>query len=238
MKQFFSLLIALAFAFGVVHAQSFKGHVIDSDNNGISFANVVLLKNGSFVNGVITDENGDFFFDKPAVVPDSIRISMMGYEDFISRVPASGDLGTVMLQESATMLDELVVKSDLPATRVSGDGMITSIANTVMANVGTANDVLSKIPLVTGSEGKFTVFGRGEAVIYINGKVVQNSAELNQLSSSDIKSVEVISNPGSKYSAETNAVIKIRTIRPKGEGFSASIYNSTRVAAYQSHIHI
>ena len=232
MKHFFSLLIALASAFGVVHAQSFKGHVIDSDNNDISFANVVLLKNGSFVNGVITDENGDFFFDKPAVVPDSIRISMMGYEDFISRVPASGDLGTVILKESATMLDELVVKSDLPATRVSGDGMITSIANTVMANVGTANDVLSKIPLVTGSEGKFTVFGRGEAVIYINGKVVQNSAELNQLSSADIKSVEVISNPGSKYSAETNAVIKIRTIRPKGEGFSASIYNSTRIAAY------
>lgn len=216
----------------VIYAQSLIGHVVDADKNGISFANVILLKDSTFIEGVITDENGDFLIEHTSVLPTSIKISMMGYEDLILPIPSSGNLGTILLKESATLLDEVVVKSSLPRTKISGSGMITSVANSIMSTLGTANDVLSKIPLVTCVDGKFNVFGRGEAIIYVNGRVINNPAELNQLSSSDIKSVEVISNPGAKYSSETNAVIKIKTTSPQGEGFSTSLYNSTRIAHY------
>lgn len=217
-----------------IHAQSLTGHVIDKDNSGIPFANVVLLKGNSFIKGVVTNEHGDFIIEQTAIVPDgdSIRISMIGYEDFTSPIPLSGNFGTIILKELPLMLDEVIVKSNLPKTRISGNAMITSVTNSILSTAGTANDVLSKIPLVNGSDGKYTVFGRGEAVIYINGKVVSNPSELDQLSSSDIKSVEVISNPGSSYSADINAVIKIRTIPLQGEGFSTSVFNSTRIAHY------
>lgn len=217
-----------------IHAQSLTGHVIDKDNSGIPFANVVLLKGNSFIKGVVTNEHGDFIIEQTAIVPDgdSIRISMIGYEDFTSPIPLSGNFGTIILKELPLMLDEVIVKSNLPKTRISGNAMITSVTNSILSTAGTGNDVLSKIPLVNGSDGKYTVFGRGEAVIYINGKVVSNPSELDQLSSSDIKSVEVISNPGSSYSADINAVIKIRTIPLQGEGFSTSVFNSTRIAHY------
>jgi hypothetical protein len=232
MKQLFLLIIGVMTSFSAIYAQSLTGHVVDTDMNSISFANVILLKDSTFIDGVITDENGDFFIEHTSVLPSSIKISMMGYEDFISSIPSSGNLGTIILKESATLLDEVIVKSSLPRTKVSGSSMITSVANSTMSTLGTANDVLSKIPLVTCVDGKFNVFGRGEAVIYINGKVINDPAQLNQLSSLDIKSVEVISNPGAKYSSETNAVIKIKTISPQGEGFSASLFNSTRIAYY------
>lgn len=230
MKQLFLLIIGVINSLNVIYAQSLTGHVVDADKNGISFANVILLKDSTFIQGVITDENGDFSIETTLVLPTRIKISMMGYEDFISSIPSYGDMGTITLKESETLLDEVVVKSNLPRTKISGNGMMTSVANSAMSTLGTANDVLSKIPLVTCIDGKFNVFGRGEAVIYVNGKVINNPAELNQLSSSDIKSVEVISNPGAKYSSETNAVIKIKTISPQGEGFSVSLYNSTRIA--------
>lgn len=232
MKQFFLLIIGVMTSLNVIYAQSLIGHVVDADKNGISFANVILLKDSTFIEGVITDENGDFLIEHTSVLPTSIKISMMGYEDLILPIPSSGNLGTILLKESATLLDEVVVKSSLPRTKISGSGMITSVANSIMSTLGTANDVLSKIPLVTCVDGKFNVFGRGEAIIYVNGRVINNPAELNQLSSSDIKSVEVISNPGAKYSSETNAVIKIKTTSPQGEGFSTSLYNSTRIAHY------
>lgn len=217
-----------------IHAQSLTGHVIDKDNNGIAFANVVLLKGNSFIKGVVTNEHGDFIIEQTAIVQDgdSIRISMIGYENFTSSIPLSGNFGTIILKESSVMLNEVIVKSNLPKTRISDNGMITSVTNSILSTAGTANDVLSKIPLVNGSDGKYTVFGRGEAVIYINGKVISNPSELDQLSSSDIKSVEVISNPGSSYSADINAVIKIRTIPLQGDGFSTSVFNSTRIAHY------
>ena len=232
MKHIISLIICIISSLNGIHAQSLTGHVIDKDKKSIPFANVVLLKNNSFIKGVITNEDGDFTIEQSSIVPDSIRISMIGYEDFISPIPLSSNFGIIMLKESSVMLDQVVVKANLPTTRISGNGIITSVANSILSTAGTANDVLSKIPLVNGSDGKYTVFGRGEAVIYINDKVVSNSSELDQLNSSDIKSVEVISNPGSNFSADINAVIKIRTIPPQGDGFSTSVFNSTLIAHY------
>lgn len=136
------------------------------------------------------------------------------------------------MKKSAALIGEVVVTGDLPKTRVEGNALVTTVAHSVLAEAGTANDVLSKMPLVTGSDGEFSVFGAGTPVIYINGRVVRNTAELEQLSSRDIKSVEVITNPGAEYFAETNAVIKIKTVPPQGEGFSADLHNSVRVAHF------
>ena len=48
---------------------------------------------------------------------------------------------------------------------------------------------------------------------------MRDAAELERLKSSDIKSVEVISNPGSRYNAAVRAVVKIRTKKAVGDGF-------------------
>lgn len=55
------------------------------------------------------------------------------------------------------------------------------------------------------------VFGSGVAEIYINGRKMRNSSELDQLSSDDIKSVEVLRNPGARYAASVKAVVRIIT---------------------------
>ncbi len=94
----------------------------------------------------------------------------------------------------------------------------------MLATTGSANDVLKNVPMLTGSNGNFSVFGRGNAIIYINGRLVRNSSEVGQLASSDIKEVQVINNPGAQYGADVNAVIKIVTKKPVGEGFSLSAY--------------
>lgn len=153
-----------------IHAQSLTGRVIDKDKNGIPFANVVLLKDCSFIKGVVTNEHGDFLIEQTSILPDSIRISMIGYEILTLPIPLSRNFDTIILKESSVMLNEVVVKSFLPKTRISGNSMITSVANSIMSTAGTANDVLSKIPLVNGSDGKYTVFGRGEAIIISTAK--------------------------------------------------------------------
>ena len=208
-----------------VSAQALKGLVVGTDKEPLPFANVVLLKDSTFVSGVVTDDNGIFVFEQPYSSANKIKIAMVGYEDYLAPIAPTGDFGTITLKESSVMLDEVVVKANLPTTRLKGNAMVTSVENSVLSKLGTANDVLSHLPLVSESDGSFTVFGKGTPLIYINGKLVRSSTELQQLSSENIRSVEVVTNPGAQYSSEVQSVIRIKTIPPKGEGFGANLYD-------------
>ena len=90
----------------------------------------------------------------------------------------------------------------------------------MLEKAGTAENLLNKIPNVTAQDGIITVFGRGTPEVYINGRKVRNWQELDQLSSDNIKSVEVVSNPGARYDASVKAVIRIITKKIAGEGIS------------------
>ena len=66
------------------------------------------------------------------------------------------------------------------------------------------------------------IAGRGKPEIYINNKKVRNEAELERLSADEILLAEIITNPGVEYGAEVTCVIKLKTIRKTGEGWSGN----------------
>ena len=142
----------------------------------------------------------------------------MGYTSIVREI-SKNELGEIQLLPDAQLLGEVVVKGYLPKTQAKGDAMVTIVSGTVLEKAGTAENLLDKIPNVTAQDGAVTVFGRGTPEIYINGRKVRNLQELDQLSSDNIKSVEVISNPGARYDASVKAVIRILTKKVAGEGF-------------------
>ena len=73
------------------------------------------------------------------------------------------------------------------------------------------------------------LFRSGEPIIYINGRQMRDRSELDRLSSDNIKSVEVISNPGARYAASTKAVIRITTKKIQGDGFG---FDATTEGSY------
>jgi hypothetical protein len=79
---------------------------------------------------------------------------------------------------------------------------------------------------VTSKDGTLEVFGKGAPVIYVNGRMVRDNAELELLNSNEIKSVDVVQNPGARYDATVRAVIRIKTIRKQGEGFGFDLRSS------------
>ena len=79
-------------------AQVLTGKVVGADKEPLPFANVVLLKDSTFVNGVITDDSGLFIFDQPYTSANKIKISIAGYEDYIAMIEPTGDFGTIMLK--------------------------------------------------------------------------------------------------------------------------------------------
>lgn len=94
------------------------------------------------------------------------------------------------------------------------------IANSIYNAIPNTLGLLSKLPNIQISADRETisVIGRGNPLIYIdNQKVGMN--DLNTLSVEDIKTIEIINNPSSKYEAEGRAVILITRKFSKKEGF-------------------
>lgn len=128
------------------------------------------------------------------------------------------------------ILKEIVVNSNSNYNKLTKGGVLTTVAGTSLSTVGTAFDLLALLPGIRSDEGRIEVLGRGVPQIYINGRKMLDVSELQRLTSNEIHSVEVISNPGSKYGAEVMSVILIRTIRKRGDGLSGSFQGMGRMA--------
>ena len=201
-------------------AETFTGRVVDETQAPIPFANVVLLNSSdsAFVAGTTTDPDGRFSLTGHAAKP-LIKISYLGYQTLVLDA-ADSDLGIIALEPEATLLGEVVVKGQRPAFKLTTEGLKTEVENTLLSKVGTAKAVLENLPGVQRKKDGLEVFGKGTPLIYINGRKLQTQTELDQISSEDIQSVELITSPGAKYDATVESVILIKTKRPQGEGFS------------------
>lgn len=207
-------------------AQTVSGKLIDENNQPLPYANVVLLSlpDSTFVSGTISGEDG-FFSLESTSENQIVKISSIGYKTVCKPViPAN--IGIVQLVSDTQILGEVVVKADLPVTRMKGDAMVTSVENSVLSKVGSANDVLAKIPGITKKQDAFEVFGKGTPLIYINGRKLRDLSELEQLNSDEIKKVEVVRNPGSRYDATVKAVVRIQTVKRQGDGFGFNLRSS------------
>ena len=225
------LLILLLFCTGLrASAQSVSGKVLDENKKPIPYANVIILsaKDSTFIAGTTTADDGSFNF-KEVTVGNILKASFVGYEPFTT-VLSNQDNLTIVLKEDAKMMKEVVVKGNAPLHKMTTEGLQTNIENTILSKLGTCEDVLAHVPGLTKKKDGYEVFGKGTPIIYINGRQMRDATEIERLKSSDIKSVEVITNPGSKYNAAVRAVVKIRTKKAIGDGFGFDV----RSAYYQS----
>ena len=148
MKKRISWMLSLIVMAVSMQAQTLSGKLVDEKNAPLAYANVVLLQaDSTFVNGTITDEMGDFRLMKDEK-GTLVRISSIGYTTIYKKV-SGGDFGTIRMTSDAQLLGEVVVKGDLPVTRVKGDAMITSVTGTLLEKAGTAENLLNQIPNVT-----------------------------------------------------------------------------------------
>jgi len=227
MKRTLCLLAALFLLTGAFAQTALTGRIVDENQQPLPYANIVLLSlpDSSFVTGSVSADDGTFRLN--AVCDNRlIRVSSIGYGTLYKRC-AGQDLGTLQLQPDAQLLGEVVVKADLPKMRVKGDAIVTTVQGSILEQAGTGNDLLDKIPGLSAEEGSVNVFGSGQAEVYINGRKMRNASELDQLSSDNVKSVEVVRNPGARYDAAVQAVVRIYTKKPQGEGFGVNERFST-----------
>lgn len=229
MKIVLTLFILLSIPLQGLFAQSVKGKVIDSTTKeALPFANIVILQaaDSAFVTGTVTDDDGAFSMVFPPK-ESIIRVSLIGYETY-TKPFRSQDFQAIELMPKHEMLSEIVVTGHAKMFKLENGGISADIQNTPLKSIGNLSEILGQMPFVSKTDNSFTVLGKGTPIVYINNRLVRDNNDLLRINSKDIKKVTVITNPGAEYDASVNAVIKVETARPVGEGLSIDLWTYNR----------
>ena len=198
-----------------------KGKVVDEKGEPVPYANVAVLSkaDSTVVCGVVTQEDGTFNI-VTSETDGIMMVAMLGYKT-VYLAPVDG--AVITLSDDTQTLEGAVASAVMPKTKLTGEGLQTNVRGSMLENAGSANDVLAKTPGLIKSQNGLEVIGKGSPMVYINGRRVSDASELDRLQSNEIQSVEVITNPGAQYDATVRAVVRIRTIRRKGDGFGFNL---------------
>lgn len=208
------------------------GTLIDNEGRPVGYANVALLspRDSTLLAGGVSNEGGYFAVPCEALSRSDgpgegvlVRITCVGYKAVWKQCRQAA-LGTIRMQPDTYSINGVEVKGSRPVYRMDQRGFTAPIANTVLARLGTGMDVLQQLPFVKSENEGISVMGqRGQTLVYINKRKMQDWSEVSQLASSEVKSVRIVTNPGPEYGAEVGTVIIINTLRPTGEGLGGYV---------------
>ena len=195
------------------------GTIVDERGQPIAFANIAILSpsDSTLLGGGVSNESG--YFAVP-IEQDKVlaRISYVGYKTIYKQCNGTG-LGMIRMQPDNYTLKGVTVKGQRLLYTATDNGLKVTVQGTPLEQFGSVTEMLSHLPLMM-SNGE--VAGHGKPEIYINNKKVRNEDELNRLRADEILSAEIITNPGVEYGAEVTSVIRLKTIRKTGEGWSGN----------------
>ena len=204
------------------------GTIIDEQGEPVAYANVAILNpsDSTLLSGGVSNESGYFAvpYEQESVLA---RISYVGYKT-VYRHCNQPNVGTIRMQPDNYTLNGVVVQGERPKVVLQGNSLMMNVEGTVMERLGTAENVLTRVPMIAKRGEGFEILGKGTPLIYLNNRKLTDLQELRNVQSDMIRSVEVIQNPGARYDASVNAVIIIRTKRAAGEGLGVELSSWSR----------
>lgn len=124
-------------------------------------------------NGVMTDGNGEFRFDKISPGNYLIKINYLGFKPLSRSVVVSDEpieLGTLLLVEDANELQEVKIVGQVATATIKGDTTDFNAAAFKTAADASAQELIQKLPGVTMEDGKVQAQGEDVQQILIDGK--------------------------------------------------------------------
>ncbi|APQ17295.1 outer membrane beta-barrel family protein [Maribacter hydrothermalis] len=217
----------------ITYSQEYKikGLVIDNDQKPIALVNVLLLSGGGdFIKGTTTDEEGIYEFvvfkkEKYKIVASYIGNTV---ESEIIQLSTDIEINPLIIQ-NAQELDEVVVTQKKPVLKQLADRHIFNIENTSLSD-SDIWDVLKRTPGVMVMNNRLYINGSPNVNVMINGKLVNLPEEdiinlLTGSSASNVQSIEVITSPPAKYSAEGGLLIDIKMKKNLVAGYNGAVFN-------------
>ncbi|TAE36391.1 MAG: TonB-dependent receptor [Sphingobacteriales bacterium] len=242
MKSFYLAVLISVLGEVVVAQNIISGKITDQNNNPIEMASVVLrlAKDSVLVKSTLSNVQGNYQLVVPLLGHYTLDIMALGYKKLSYPVSLNSNaiqLQAIALQSTNNTLNEVIVTASRPFLEQNPDKLVINVEGSVTAAGSSAMEVLQKVPGVLVSDDKISLVGKGSPVVYIDGRQSQYT-DVNQLlkdiSASDIRKIELISNPGSKYDAAGAAVINIVLKKSGSLGTNGSLAYTSGIGIYDN----
>ena len=232
--QILSFIYGMLFP-AIVFAQ-IQGSVHDLDNKPVSFANVLLLnqKDSTVVTGMMVTEEGTYSITNFKPGTYIMGVKMIGYKSSFSApftITSSNEHlhnEPIIVEEDAHQLQDVNIVAKKPIYELKIDRMVVNVENSITSSGNTALEVLEKSPgvIVDRQNGTISMAGKSGVMVIINGKQTRIPLEaavqmLDGMSADNVKHIELITTPPSKYDAEGDAGI-INVVLKKNENFGTN----------------
>ena len=239
-----ALLIIGVLCTGMAFSQSSKGFIIQgmvadsATKKPLEFATITLTAKGNkkLVTGTITDSTGSFIITDAEEGSYTLLIECIGYKSSslfnitISKGSKVVSIGVIKLLSVNKTMDAVVVTSQARTIENKIDKMVFNAEKDISSQAGTASDVLKKVPQVSvDADGNVQLAGSSGVRFLINGKPSTAFGSsvadvLQTIPASQIKSIEVITNPGAKYDAQgLGGIINIVLKASKAKGYNGTL---------------
>ena len=205
--------------------------LVDATNNeAVPFATAIVInrKTKATVKAGQTNADGGLSISNIPAGVYTFKISYVGYQtmvrDSISILNNQiVNLGTIKMRAAkGTELNEVVIQGEKAAMQLGIDKKVFSVDKSLVSEGGSAIDLLANVPSVqTDMDGTVSLRGSSGVRVLIDGKPSligggDVAQILQSIPASSIETVEVITNPSSKYDAEgqsgiINIVLKKNT---------------------------
>lgn len=247
-RLFFTTILVV-----IIHSLSIaqvnvSGRLVDNINKqGIPFMNVSLLSaiDSALVKGTSTDSAGVFLFSSLQKGRYILLFSSIEYRKHYQTISVEDDssrtlrLPEIGMTAANQLLDEVNVSAEKIQIQQSDEKLTINIAGNKLFTASINGfDVLKKMPgIQINNDGSLSMAGGISPTVLIDGKPMPMSAEqlqnyLNSLTPEMIASIEIISNPSSRYDAEYKAIIDIRLQRDKTPGWIGNYTGSAQQGVY------
>ena len=238
-----TLLAAYLFLLITVKAQSadggniISGAITDSlSKTPLEYATISLFIKGNKkpVNGTVTDKAGHYILKDIPGGTYNITFEFIGYASF-----TIADINLAKNNSITKNIALLAKKSDLQGVTIVAqqklvenkiDKMVFNAEKDITSQSGVATDVLKKVPMVSvDADGNVELAGSGGVRFLINGKPSTAFGSsivdvLQSIPANQIKTVEVITNPGAKYDAQgMGGIINIILKNNSAKGYNGNI---------------
>jgi len=233
------LLLLLNSSYLISQNATISGRVVDVNNTPISFVNVLVfeMESNNPIAGTTTAEDGTFNISNLKEQQYKITFSFVGF-DVLEQTFIAGskkDLGVIIIKESQEILNEAIVNVRRPSIKKEPGKLTFNVENTSLSS-GNTFELLMKTPGVSVL-GESIKIKSTTPIIFINGKRVYLSPSetillLQNVDASLIKSVEVITNPNSKFDAEAGTALNIILSKAISIGYKGSINGTYEQAVF------
>lgn len=212
---------------------SISGTIKDTKNETVAFANILVMQSldSTIVTGTSSDENGVFKIEDLKSSQYILKTSFIGFKDDFKTLNLTEDIANiiVVIEESVEALNEVQIFFEKPTLKREADRLVFNVEKTALSQ-GNLVEVLRSTPSVLVLDDAILVKNATPAVYINDRKVHLSSSELIELlqgsSASNIKSVEVITNPSAKYDADSGVVLNIVMSKNLVTGYNGSVFSN------------